>query len=189
MKGKPEIVEWFSGEPLPDVFQYPAIVLGGRGLLRDFMGLVARSRRGGKLHVATPFVTRAAFSVTGTWDVLRHDHTELKAVTQSRHAAMTIQERLAVYDWSAFEIRVCNRLHAKVYAYVATSGESACLVGSHNLSVAAAARNEEAGVLFVSTGKDSLGYLAPAWQRHIDELCLSGDDVTDRLSPVQQFSR
>ena len=180
MLNTPEIVEWFRRDPLPGILRYPTIVLGGQYLLREFMNCVGRWNGDGKLCVSAPYVTAGAFDAGGTWDILSHWKMSLQIVTRSQRAANVVRDRLSGFTWKSLEIGVCRALHSKIYAFIRDTGDCACLIGSHNLSTAALRRNDEAGVLFISNGNDTIASVVSTWCHYIESLLSTADIVTDR---------
>jgi len=165
-----DVLEWFSDEQLPDVYTAPAIISGGRSLLREFVSLVGRSRDGGNILIVAPFVGKDVVSEILSFPRFLHRCFKVRALTGSIDADCMLEEQLKGYNWESLEIAFTKQLHAKIYAFVDEAGGGACLIGSHNFSEAAVVKNDEAGVLFVSNGNDFTWPIVDAWSKRANEM-------------------
>ncbi len=175
------LITWFRQEPLPTTLAPPAVVLGGTGLLREFLAIASRIDGPGDIAIAAPYVGRGVADELRAWEALPHDVLDLRVVTQStRDAAVAVAE-LGKFRWRSVLITVHLRLHAKLYAVVGPRG-GACLVGSHNLTPGGARTNHEAGVLFIGGGDPEVEQIVCACRGHIIDLGSGGTTVLDSLS-------
>lgn len=151
------LVDGFSAVPSPVLLPDPAIVLGGTELLTEFLRISAASRAGGKLSIVVPFVGRGIATAILPWRLMQHAAVDFLVVTSSTQAASIALNEFGGLPWRSFVVRVRSRVHSKVYCFLATSGPSACLVGSGNLTKAGLTTNREANVLFSATRDPGVG--------------------------------
>jgi phosphatidylserine/phosphatidylglycerophosphate/cardiolipin synthase-like enzyme len=136
-------------------------VVGGTPLLRYFLRRVAdRTLLGasGHLAMATPFVGADLREHLAALPHIAHERVDLLVVTAGARDARRCFEEFGELPWRSLQINVRSKVHAKIFSFSESTGGGVCLVGSHNLSRAGAASNEEAGVLF--TGSSSSGTAA-----------------------------
>jgi len=133
---------------------YPAIIIGGTWLLREFLHVVAAGN-GGQLSIAVPFIEDGPASDRSVWAEMDHSHIDLMIVTQRATDGWKAWSDLREFPWRSSLICRCENLHAKVYAFVSNNRLATCLVGSHNLTPSGLTINLEAGVLFRSENFNS----------------------------------
>ena len=81
---------------------------------------------------------------------------------------------------AAYEV-MHARMKAKLYAFLNKTGGGVCLFGSHNLTVAGSATNDEAGVMFVAMQDASVRTAIQACRDHIVELACKGEMYYDSM--------
>ncbi len=167
---KPELVDWFRSDVRPALDSPYAVIVGGTWLLEEFVGYVANRREGGRLSIATPFVGRGIAERVCAWRDIEHGKVELSLVTSTVEDAETAWSELGQFHWRSAIIVVKPRLHAKVYSFVSSSGDGACLIGSHNLTENGAVRNFEAGVLFEARGAREMVQIILACEDQVEQL-------------------
>lgn len=172
------VFEWFGKTAMPELVSVPAVILGGEGLLAEFVSFIARWRSPGTLTIAAPYVSPAAFRATGDWSLLDHRIISFRMVTASQSARRTIGSAVGGFPWRDLQVGVRPSLHAKIYCYRDDAGRGVCLVGSHNFSRAATDMNDEAGVMFVSLGDDDARSVVRSWERRTNDLFWQRSDVT-----------
>jgi phosphatidylserine/phosphatidylglycerophosphate/cardiolipin synthase-like enzyme len=155
MTGTCDFVTWFSDRELrlvPDT----CVVVGGTPLLRYFLRRVAdRTLLGasGHLALAKPFVGTNLHEHLAALPDIAHGRVDLLVVTGRPPDARRCLEEFGELPWRSLQINVRSKVHAKIFSFSESTGGGVCLVGSHNLTRAGVAFNEEAGVLF--TGRSS----------------------------------
>ena len=138
----------FDQVPSIGLVPYPAIIIGGTWLLREFLHVVAGN--GGQLSIAVPFIEDRLASDRWPWAEMDHSHIDLVIVTQRATDGWKAWSELRDFPWRSSLICRCENLHAKVYAFVSNNRLATCLVGSHNLTPSGLTINLEVGVLFRS---------------------------------------
>ncbi len=180
MSASPVVMEWLRDDPLPGVLPDPAIVFGGTRLLGEFVHAAA-TFPGGSLAIAVPFVRQGIADEGLLWDALRHGAIDVTVVTAGRRDAQTVVDEIGAHPWRSFLVRVRSRVHTKLYALVAPDGRGACLIGSHNLTRGGAARNHEAGTLFVSHRDQAVAGVIRACHDHVTTLARGAVTFHDTL--------
>lgn len=175
---------WFRDDPLPPLTGDPCLVIGGTSLLREFIGFVGEQQEQGCLGIAAPFVGPGIVDTTPLlWECIPHRHIDLRIVVQRPRDVMAAEEQLGRYPWKSMQIGRVPRLHAKLYAFTTPRTTGAALIGSHNLTIAGATRNMEAGVLMQSRGPAPLGALIADVMDNIQRMLATSDLVLDTTSP------
>lgn len=178
MNTRSEIIEWFKNEPVPGTFRNPAIILGGACLLKEFIDCIERSESKGDLSIVVPFISSEFFEKNDTWHNLHHKVIKLKIITRTLTSARIIRNKLGVYPWQSFDVRVLSSLHAKIYVFMHPNGGGVCLIGSHNFSVSAIKHNDEAGMLFLSNINDEVNTIIHAWHEQVEQLARQAVDIS-----------
>ena len=173
------LLEWFHNEVLPDVTKDASIVVGGTSLLREFLTIPASTPEGGQISIAVPFVGPGFATMLAAWELMPHARIDIVLVTAGQADARRGWNEIGRLPWRSVIIAVCRRLHAKVYAFVPPSGAAACLIGSHNLTRAAAARNHEAGVLLLASRDPQVAAIVSACQERVMQLMRAGKTYID----------
>ncbi len=181
MTQAPRFMTWFRRGPLPRTVAHPVIVLGGTGLLREFLLFAATITEPGDLAIAAPFVRRGIASELRAWEAIAHDSMDLRLVTQNENDAAVALGELNRFPWRSLLIGAYPRLHAKLYYVSRARGGGACPVGSHNLTPSGALVNDEAGVLFVGGRNPEIERIVVACRDHIIGLSTRGNVVMDTL--------
>ena len=143
------LVSWFRDDPLPLITKDPAVIVGGKSLLREFLGTILEDSNGGNLTIAVPFIG-PGLAVPDFWEAMNHAGIDLRLVVRGKKDAKEAAHFLRGFPWRSLQICRSPRLHAKLYIFEKSSGGGSVLVGSHNLSRSAAETNHEAGVLIVT---------------------------------------
>lgn len=175
---RPRLLAWFRDGPLPSIVTGPSIVVGGTGLLREFLALAARIAEPCDLAVAAPFIGAGIARELRSWQALPH---ELLSVRETRRDGLVAARELGPFKWRSLAINLHRRLHAKLYSVIRPSGGGVCLVGSHNLTTGGARTNEEAGVLFIGSRDPKLGEVIRACHDRIIHLSSRGTVLADSL--------
>lgn len=184
MKGNCDLITWFSDRELrllPDT----CVVVGGTPLLRYFLHRVAdRTLLGasGQLAMAVPFVGENLCRHLAALPHIAHGRIDLLIVTARRHDAARCVEEFGGFPWKSFQVKVRPRLHAKIFVFSESTGGGVCLVGSHNLSRAGAADNDEAGALIGGTSSSNTAAVIHACHDRIIEIARKGVRFKDSLS-------
>jgi phosphatidylserine/phosphatidylglycerophosphate/cardiolipin synthase-like enzyme len=181
MKGSPAIVEWFRRDSPPALLPESAVIVGGTSLLAHAVASAAGAGDTGEIAIATPWVGDGVIGQLLGWGELDHAGIDLLVVTRSRTEARRALVELGKFPWKSVKIQVKRRLHAKLYAFLNKTGGGVCLFGSHNLTAAGSATNDEAGVMFVGTQDASVRTVIRACRDHIVELAGKGELYYDSM--------
>jgi phosphatidylserine/phosphatidylglycerophosphate/cardiolipin synthase-like enzyme len=183
MKGVCEVLTWFSDRELrmlPD----SCVVVGGTQLLRHFLrGVADRTSFGasGHLVLGAPFVGANLSDHLAALPHIAHERVDVLIVTAGRGDAERCSKEFGQFPWRSIQINVRSKLHAKIFSFNESTGGGLCLVGSHNLTRGGAVRNEEAGVLFVGTGRSSTAQTIHACQERVIQIARESVRFSDSL--------
>ena len=171
------LYSWFASTPLPSLVEDISIVVGGTGLLLEFLAQVCSSRTGGALSIAVPFVGNDITVGMKAWEVIPHAKVDFLIVTRHRRDAQIARSQFRLFPWRSLLICYNRVLHAKVYSFIATKGVRSCLIGSHNLSMSGAHINEEAGVLLRGNPDDAVDDAIRHCAERIGTLARAGTEL------------
>jgi hypothetical protein len=179
---------WFVDAALPGTTPDPVVILGGTGLLREFMSVAGSWVGGGQLSIATPYIGQGI--AKGILPLRDMDHTQidLLVVTQTKKEASCAYREIGSFPWRSLAICLCPGLHAKIYAFVPRSVGGVSLVGSHNLTRAGAGINDEAGVLFLSRSGSDICRMILICHDRISELAGVGEKLFDSVRWPEKYS-
>jgi hypothetical protein len=145
-----KIMSWFRKDPLPLFISDPLLVFGGTNLISMFIESLAINGDSGELGITVPFVDSGFIMACPAWRELNHSNIDLFVVSKRESDVEAAKTQFSLFPWRSLRIARLRVLHAKVFTFVGANGTSMALVGSHNLTAAAAQNNYEAGV-FLST--------------------------------------
>ena len=147
MKASNRMISWFRTDPLPPTAHDPVTVIGGTNLIHLFMDSLVMRGNGGELGITVPFVDSGFIAACPAWQELIHRDIDLFVVVRRERDVKAAIVNLSPMPWRSLRIARFPSLHAKVFTFVGDNSMSMALVGSHNLTGAAARINYEAGVL------------------------------------------
>ena len=142
-----QIISWFRKDPLPLFISDPLLVVGGTNLISMFIESLAVKGGCGELGITVPFVDSGFILACPAWRELNHSDINLFVVVKRECDVEAAKSQLSQFPWRSLRIARFRTLHAKVFTFVGDNGASIALVGSHNLTAAAARSNYEAGIL------------------------------------------
>jgi len=144
------IMSWFRNDPLPLFVSDPLLVIGGTNLITTFMDSLVIQGGSGELGITVPFVDSRFIMACPAWQELGHPDIDLFVVVQGERDVEAAIDQLSQFPWRSLRIARFRTLHAKVFTFVGGDGMSQALIGSYNLTGAAAKKNYETGVLIRS---------------------------------------
>lgn len=170
----------FHKEAWADQVATADALFGGERLLLAFLERAAAMRAGGRLLIVSPFLDARILQCSPVFCAECAAGIDLSLVTTPRAARSADVKAIAGLPWRSCEVRALSRLHAKLFAAVPTRGNTAFLLGSHNLTVGAT-QNAEAGVLL--TGQSAAArLLAAQLLDHVAALRGQAHPIHDSLS-------
>lgn len=152
MNKSSRMITWFRNEPLPVFMNDTSLVIGGTNLITAFMDSIVIHGCIGELGITVPFVDSKFMVACPAWQELNHADVDLFLVVKGEMDVKAAMDQLSPFPWRSLRISRFRTLHAKVFTFVGGNGMSQALVGSHNLTAAAAKKNYETGVMIRSSG-------------------------------------
>lgn len=146
----------FGSESPRSIADSPCIIIGGTPLLQNFLEEAGSLTSCTEIWICSPFVDGKAASLLPRLALLASPSVTLNFITSSESAIRTAWKVLTPLPWRDFSFGLYEGWHAKIYLAMGRDNGRICLTGSHNFTEAGAARNVEAGVLFISYGKDEV---------------------------------
>jgi phosphatidylserine/phosphatidylglycerophosphate/cardiolipin synthase-like enzyme len=183
MTGTCDLVTWFSDRE-PAMLSNNCVVVGGTQLLSYFLrGVADRTSLGasGCLGLAAPFIGTSLREYLAALPHIAHGRVDLLIVTSGPRDAQRCVGEFGEFPWRSLQINIRSRLHAKIFSFDESTGGGLCLVGSHNLTRAGAAANEEAGVLFAGSTRSSTAAVIHACHDAIIRIAQKGERFRDSL--------
>lgn len=156
------------------------IVVGGTGLLEEFIALASAQVGQRDLILASPFLDDTSIHALGRQFANRCVATTVHLLTTPSATSMRSASALGDYPWRNWEVRGYRHLHAKIYASVPARGAPVVLIGSHNFTCAGRMTNWEAGVLMIARTPE-MQFVVDGILAHAHDLRLKSELIHDSL--------
>lgn len=179
------VLSWFSRETLCPLIPDHAVIVGGTGLVHEFISLVEESAQPGQLIIGVPYITASLITEMKTWQGIVHERLDCTFVTRNADAKSC--RTLQSLPWRSLRLQQDKDIHAKTYGFIGAYGYRAALIGSHNLTFAGTMHNREVGVLLISRRPSELTTVIDECITHITANGITRYDT--RTWPEQQSKR
>lgn len=158
-----QVASWFTPSHGSLNSTDASFLFGGTQLLQEFFSRAAESESPAKLLLVAPFIDVGLMERVLLFTPSKAKQFDLLMLTTFTSARSPAMQSLLSLPWRSAEVRAIRGLHAKMYVVLPQRGSSFALVGSHNLTAAAAFKNSEAGVLVlggIANAKAIIGDIA-----------------------------
>lgn len=148
---------WFNASTRVEQLADASFIFGGTHLLREFLSRASACRTGGRVLIVSPFVETALLGRSALFEREAASQFDLLLITTPAAARSRAARELRSCGWRTCKMYALRGLHAKLYVFLPERGHVHALIGSHNLTSAAAFTNSEAGVLISGASRDTDG--------------------------------
>lgn len=164
-----QMTAWFEPRSMTLDVGNADVVFGGTHLLLEFLQSASGIAGYRQVSLVAPFLDRALIEQESFFSLEGAKLTDLLLITTPVQEHGPAMEAVLALPWRSCEVLILKHLHSKVYVAQPEQGSSFALLGSHNLTAAAAARNYEIGVL-VHGRSDNTRTIISGLQEHVAAL-------------------
>ena len=181
----PSVSTWFSSDRRATDLGGSDFILGSTHLLCEFLERAASMPTGRRLLIVAPFLDEALVEDNKLFTAECVVDSDLLLITTPSEARGGAVRAMTALPWRSCEVRALRGLHSKLYVVLPPGGTSLALLGSHNLTLAAANSNMELGILITGASTAANQLIADLYD-HILDLRRRAKVAYDSLHPLSQ---